>query len=98
MTKKERSLRMITSSGLKCDICGNHILPVLNETAKRWSYDGFDNTFHAHQNCYDPIHGLDMIDALKKLPIGPLLMAIEDWLKTQPVGPVKGAQPTEKGA
>lgn len=79
---------MITSSGLKCDICGDFILPIICDVAKTWSYDGFDNTLHAHPKCYAPIHRMDMVDALKKLPEGPLEKAIKDWIKTQPNEPI----------
>jgi hypothetical protein len=83
---------------LKCDICGKFIVAIIHGNIKRWSYAGFDNIFNAHEECYNPIHGLDMLDALKKLPEGPLENAIREWIKTQPVGPVQGAQPNQEGA
>jgi len=71
----------ITSSGLRCDVCGNYIL--LSD------YEGFDATgIDGELHCHVPKCKQAIIDAGKdwtKLPAGPLRRAFEDaWAATEP--------------
>lgn len=67
----------ITSSGAKCDICGNFILPGMSESVNPFTCKGIKETLHCHDDCKPKV-----LDALKekdwkKLPQGPLRIAFE---------------------
>ena len=72
----------ITSSGAKCDICGDFILPGISKSTNPFECKGIRGPLHCHDNCK-----LIAMKALKKadwklLPPGPLRKAFEDKEKT----------------
>lgn len=66
----------ITSSGAKCDVCGNYILGLLpDEMIHPFSVQGIDQTLHSCNKCKDIITGVGK--DWTKLPEGPLRKAFE---------------------
>ena len=66
---------MITSSGAKCDVCGEYILPIGDEMVNILSLDGANRRLHCHNKCRV------LAEATEKwedLPAGPLRKAFEE--------------------
>ena len=75
---------MITSSGLRCDVCGHYILPVVNEEYSAFRCNGIDTELHCHDRECRPI--LESSLAAKDwtmLPAGPLRKVFEDDAATK---------------
>ncbi len=67
----------ITSSGAKCDVCGNYILPLdPNERVNTFSVKGISRDLHADNACKELV--LAAGDDWTKLPPGPLREAFEE--------------------
>lgn len=68
----------ITSSGAKCDICGDFILPGMSDSVNPFKCKGIEATLHCHDNCKPKL-----LEALKEkdwkmLPCGPLKITFEE--------------------
>ena len=71
----------LTTSGARCDICGDFILPGLSDSVNPFTCKGIENILHCHDNCKPKA-----IKALKKndwklLPAGPLRSIFEEQTK-----------------
>ena len=69
----------ITSSGAKCDVCGNFILPGLSESVNLFGVKGIEQTLHCGDDCKKII--IEANGDWHKLPDGPLRKAFEDNAK-----------------
>jgi hypothetical protein len=74
----ERRQQVITSSGAKCDVCGNYILPISeDEMVNSFGIDQFPGmTFHCDNKCKEAIIATE--GDWTKLPPGPIRKAYED--------------------
>jgi hypothetical protein len=63
----------ITSSGLVCDVCGKHILPIFDESYERFSVRGIGHELQCHNACKQSL--VDAGGDWEKLPEGPLRKA-----------------------
>lgn len=70
---------VITSSGTRCDICGNYILlqPVFE-----LSINVISKRLHAHESCYEEMEewakgDMRIVNAMDRLPEGPLKEAVK---------------------
>ncbi len=73
----------ITSSGAKCDVCGNYILPIIDifgepEMVHSFGITGIAQELHCDNTCKKLLEGAD--GDWKKLPSGPLKKAFEKEL------------------
>lgn len=66
----------ITSSGLVCDVCGKHILPIFDESYERFGVRGVDRELSCHNECKQYL--IDAGKEWKMLPEGPLRQAFND--------------------
>ena len=66
----------VTSSGLVCDVCGKHILPVFDESYERFSVRGIKHELQCHNDCKQSL--VDAGKEWEKLPPGPLRKAFEE--------------------
>ena len=73
----------VTSSGLVCDVCGNHILPFIDESYERFGVRGIERELAAHNACKQSL--VDAGTEWEKLPPGPLRTAFEE--ATAPLTP-----------
>jgi len=64
----------ITSSGARCDVCGNYILPIdLDEMVNAFSMKGIQGTLHCHNKCKALLEDLQgQTERWKELPEGPI--------------------------
>ena len=73
---------MITSSGAKCDVCGNYILPLdPDEMVHGFGIPGIRGTLHCDNKCKALLETIG--SDWKQLPAGPLRKVFEDQEKTQ---------------
>ena len=62
---------MITSSGAKCDVCGDYILPLdPDELVNEFGVRGIKRTLHCHNKCKEAVLACGHDWTL--LPAGPL--------------------------
>ena len=67
---------MITSSGAKCDVCGDYILPLdPEERVNMFDVWGIRRTLHCHNKCKEAVLACGQEWTL--LPIGPLRTGFE---------------------
>jgi hypothetical protein len=71
----------ITSSGARCDVCGDFILPFPGEWVNPFKCTGIGRELHACNKCKKIVLGIDK--DWKKLPDGPLRQAFERVEKEQ---------------
>lgn len=74
----------VTSSGIKCDVCGDYIIGLFDDDmVYPFKLSTFKNTLHGCKSCIDIIHKLDGKgeEAWKELPEGPLKKAYADIAK-----------------
>jgi len=64
---------MITSSGPKCDVCGNFIMPFGDEMVNCFSVKGIDRELHCDNKCKIALE--NAANDWRKLPYGPLKLA-----------------------
>lgn len=71
---------MITSSGAKCDVCGNYILPIdPDELVHYFGVAGIEGKLHCDNACKQKL--IDCGEDWTKLPDGPLRRAFEQAVK-----------------
>lgn len=61
---------MITSSGPRCDVCGDYILPIGDELVHTFGIKGIDRDLHCDNKCKEVV--LAAGNDWQKLPAGPL--------------------------
>lgn len=67
----------ITSSGPKCDICGDFILPGMSESVNPFKCKGIKHMLHCHDDCKPKVVKALEAKDWKMLPKGPLRTAFE---------------------
>ena len=68
---------MITSSGPKCDVCGNYILPIdPDEVVHSFGVSGIKETLHCDNRCKEILNSIG--NDWTKLPAGPLRKVFEE--------------------
>jgi hypothetical protein len=72
---------MITSSGPRCDVCGEYILPFLDKSVNPFCITGIEGTLLCHDKCK-----LVVLEAMEKkdwklLPDGPIRQCFSDHAK-----------------
>jgi len=67
----------ITSSGAKCDICGDFILPGTSVSVNPFTCKGIKNVLHSHDDCKPKVLEALKTKDWKMLPRGPLRIAFE---------------------
>ena len=68
---------MITSSGAKCDVCGNYILPIdPDELVHTFSVKGIEQRLHCDNACKKVLQNIK--GDWSKLPEGPLRKAFKE--------------------
>ena len=62
----------IVSSGVRCDVCGKHILPIIDDDTNPFSMPGVKGTLHCHSSCKAVF--LDSVESKdwRSLPSGPI--------------------------
>ena len=62
----------IVSSGVRCDVCGQYILPIIDDDTNPFTMPGVKGTLHCHSKC--KVVFLDAVAAKdwRKLPEGPV--------------------------
>ena len=71
----------VTSTGLRCDVCGDYFLPVLDDVYERFGVKGIDGELHCHPKCKQAL--IDCGKDWTKLPSGPLRDAFEEAAKKE---------------
>lgn len=66
----------VTSSGLRCDVCGNFILPILDDVYERFGVKGIEGELQCHMRCKQTL--IDCRGDWKSLPGGPLRTAFAE--------------------
>lgn len=72
----------ITSSGLVCDVCGQHILPIFDESYERFGVKGVERELQCHNNCRPLLEAAG--GDWTKLPDGPLKKAFQEAAPAKP--------------
>jgi hypothetical protein len=67
----------ITSSGAKCDICGDFILPGMSKSTNPFECKGIKGPLHCHDNCKETVRKAMGNRDWKLLPDGPLRKLFE---------------------
>ena len=71
----------ITQHGLSCDVCGEYILPGLENSFERFSVTGISGELHCHNDEKAIVLEAMTMKDWKLLPEGPLRMAYEEAAK-----------------
>ena len=66
----------IVSSGVRCDVCGEYILPIFDESVNPFTIPGVSGTLHCHDKCKQTL--IDAGRDWKKLPCGPVRTLFEE--------------------
>lgn len=75
---------MITSSGARCDVCGNYILPInQEERVHTFRVGGLDRDLHCDNACKAAVLEMTEHQDYTRLPPGPLRTAYEEQLNTE---------------
>lgn len=73
--------KMMTQAGPNCDVCGNYILPLVNESINPFSVHGIAQELHACDKCVDTVKTAFDAKDWKSLPQGRLRQVFEDQEK-----------------
>jgi hypothetical protein len=65
----------VTSSGLRCDVCGGFILPVFDDDYEEFGVTGIGGRLSCHAHCKIALQGCG--NDWTRLPPGPLRTAFE---------------------
>ena len=70
---------MLTSSGIRCDVCGNYILGLFKgDVALPFTIPGVETKLHCHTKCKQPVVDMSKTEDYSKLPKGPLKTLYEE--------------------
>lgn len=61
---------MLTQAGPNCDVCGNYILPLINESINPFSCEGIKTELHACDKCVSVVKDAAEKHDWKLLPSG----------------------------
>ena len=65
----------ITSSGIRCDVCGNFIL---FEAVNKFKVQGIGQMLHAEDECWEAVQKAQEAEKWELLPNGPLRKVFEE--------------------
>lgn len=72
---------MLTQCGLICDVCGNYVLPFINESGNPFRIKGVDQDLHACDKCFVKVKDAFAKKDWTLLPEGRLRKCFEENYK-----------------